>query len=395
MPPRGAPLLDKLRWLRPLEWVFLAFVLWVVSRAGFGALAALTPAVVDRSLLVLMVLVVVNTALLARSTRAEAWSNPDDPRRGRFQKTLPLALTPMVVLGALVVFALPGATASSDSGALLVAVTTVFYALAFASPPLLLWLALWRDAKRQARFELGRFGKVSASALIDVLRDWMPLGLIISGYAWMGAVMDLTPVQSADQALIELDRKLFFGVDPVLALQAIVSRPLSEWLAFAYSFFAPLYPITLGTLYAVAGRQAFRQTAFGLGFGLALAYMSYALVPAKGPLFVQEFSVPLGVEWTRGIKEALMDSTRITYDCFPSMHTTATLVMGAGLFRHARRVFFVLLPVIASIPFACVYLRYHYVIDVLVAFPYAAALVWLARRIEPDAPTSASPLPRS
>jgi membrane-associated phospholipid phosphatase len=79
-----------------------------------------------------------------------------------------------------------------------------------------------------------------------------------------------------------------------------------------------------------------------------------------------------------------MDETRITWDCFPSMHTTATLVMGAGLYRHARKAFFVLLPIIASIPFACVYLRYHYVIDVLVAFPYAALLVLVSRKVEPD-----------
>jgi membrane-associated phospholipid phosphatase len=373
-----------MRVLRPLEWVLLAFVAWVLIQAGVSALGALTPAVVGRSLLILMMMVLVNAGLLTQAARAEPWANPDDARRERFKRLLPLALTPMVVVAGLIAFALPSQQQQADSGALMHAITTFATGFTVSSPFFLIWLALWRDAKRHPELQWGRFFKVNGAAVVDTARDWAPLALIISGYAWMGAVMDLKPVQGADQKLIEIDRMIFGGHDPVIALQAIINRPLSEWLSFAYAFFAPLYPITLGALTVAAGRQAFRQTAFALGLGLVLAYVSYGLMPAKGPVFVQEFTVPLGVEWTQGIKAALMDETRITWDCFPSMHTTATLVMGAGLYRHARKAFFVLLPIIASIPFACVYLRYHYVIDVLVAFPYAALLVLVSRKVEPD-----------
>jgi membrane-associated phospholipid phosphatase len=36
-----------------------------------------------------------------------------------------------------------------------------------------------------------------------------------------------------------------------------------------------------------------------------------------------------------------------------------------GAFRHTRRLFWVLAPFVLCIPFACVYLRYHYVVDIL------------------------------
>ena len=57
-------------------------------------------------------------------------------------------------------------------------ITTVVHGLAYASVTLWLWLAAWRDAKREPDFVLGRFVRTNGSAMVDVLRDWVPLGLI-------------------------------------------------------------------------------------------------------------------------------------------------------------------------------------------------------------------------
>ena len=76
-----------------------------------------------------------------------------------------------------------------------------------------------------------------------------------------------------------------------------------------------------------------------------------------------------------------MDRTRITYDCFPSFHTAGALLLSWGCWRHARKVFWLTLPMVASIPFACVYLRYHYVIDVVAGIALASVLAWATPRL--------------
>lgn len=76
-----------------------------------------------------------------------------------------------------------------------------------------------------------------------------------------------------------------------------------------------------------------------------------------------------------------MDATRITYDCFPSMHTCCTVLLGWSAFRHVRPLFWWILPIVVSMPLACVYLRYHYVVDVLAGLALAAVMIWLTPRL--------------
>jgi membrane-associated phospholipid phosphatase len=60
-----------------------------------------------------------------------------------------------------------------------------------------------------------------------------------------------------------------------------------------------------------------------------------------------------------------------------------TLLWGA--FRHVRPLFWVLAPIVLSIPFACVYLRYHYVIDVIAGialFAFVATLTTRSKKLQ-------------
>jgi membrane-associated phospholipid phosphatase len=128
----------------------------------------------------------------------------------------------------------------------------------------------------------------------------------------------------------------------------------------------------MGAVFMTGNRPALRELATALGLALVVAYLGYSNVPVMGPAFKREFAVPLEYWMMEPLKVAAMDRTRIAYDCFPSFHTAGTVILAWGIFRHARRLFWWLLPITASIPFACVYLRYHYVADVLAGLALAA-----------------------
>jgi membrane-associated phospholipid phosphatase len=95
-----------------------------------------------------------------------------------------------------------------------------------------------------------------------------------------------------------------------------------------------------------------------------------------GPLFVETFEKNLDLYYTGWLKDQLMDRTRVPRDVFPSLHTAASLILLWASWRHLPRFTRFLAPVVLSIPLACVYLRYHYVTDVLAGIALTAAVAF-------------------
>jgi len=55
----------------------------------------------------------------------------------------------------------------------------------------------------------------------------------------------------------------------------------------------------------------------------------------------------------------------IKRDAFPSGHTAVTLVVLYLAYRFKKTLFWIFLPIVLSLVVATVYLRYHYVVDVI------------------------------
>lgn len=232
----------------------------------------------------------------------------------------------------------------------------------------LLWFAMGIRQKTEVPLVI-----VLKDRLGGWIRDWVPLLGLLYAYGVTEAVGPL--VRDLDPELARIDRWIF-GADPVALCERIATPLLSEWLAGSYVFYALLFPIVLGALYVDRDARKFQETCFALCLTLAIGYVLYNVVPAKGPLFTQTYATKLDLYFTGYVKEQLMDATRITRDCFPSLHTGAGLCLLVGALRHARRLGFAIAPMSSSIPFACVYLRYHYAVDVI-AGVVLCGVVWL------------------
>lgn len=380
--------------VRPIEWAVLAFLSFVLVRAGPGVFLEFRQLAGLRTVSVFFALAVVGTVLLAREFRAlPPLASP------RHRMMLAPALMPLLVVGGLVFSSPEFATELSRARAAQVIpmlATVVLRVGGLGLPTLVLWLLVGLELKRQGRVDPRAFVKGRLRELGATLRDWSPLLFILSAYAWMDAVGGGARVDDFDPVMAAADRRLFAGHDPLELLQPFITRPASEWLAFAYSFYAVLFPLVLGVV-STRGPAALREASFALGAALLIAYVSYTLVPVKGPLLSRSFDVSLELYLLASVKESMMDATRITYDCFPSMHTCCTVLLGWSARRHAPRLFWWLVPVLASIPIACVYLRYHYVVDVLAGLALASFMMLLTPRLNhsPSTATQSAGLPPS
>jgi len=187
-----------------------------------------------------------------------------------------------------------------------------------------------------------------------------------------------------DSALLALDEALF-GQTPALLTQSWVRPWLTEVLSACYfSYHLYLHGLlVVETLKPLPRAHALHEVLFT---AFAVGYAGYLFVPAMGPLSLlgPAFTVPLQGGVMTALNDAVVARGGAGYDVFPSLHVLITCVLLAHDARHARRRFLFMLPVCLGLFVSTVYLRYHYVVDLMAGFGVFVLLQW-APRSEPHA----------
>ncbi len=218
----------------------------------------------------------------------------------------------------------------------------------------------------------------------EIVRDWFPFLIILMMYysLWGGATHVLV-THDRDAALIAWDQRLF-GCQISLLLQKIVSPPLTEWMDFAYAFHLFNIPIVACFIYLRRPRARFREMMLGLIVISFIGLLGYILVPAVGPMYTLRNQYTVGLETPLTVfnrEMAFMDFARVRRDVFPSLHVGISFVVWLYAWRNSKRLFWILMPLILSLWFSTVYLRYHYLIDCVVGFILAPLSYLLANAL--------------
>jgi membrane-associated phospholipid phosphatase len=238
-------------------------------------------------------------------------------------------------------------------------------------------------------FVMGESGRAQAATNLrefarpywEIFRDWFPfLVILLMYYSLWGDATHLLVTRDRDAELIALDQWLF-GCQPSLALQRFVSPPLTAWMQFAYFFHLLNIPIVACYIYVRRERTRFREMMCGLIVIFFFGLLGYVLVPAIGPVYTlrDQYTVPLTQSlevFTRQME--FMDFARIQRDVFPSMHTAVSFIVWLYAYRNSRWLFLLLSPFILSLWVSTVYLRYHYLIDVIAGLILAPACFFAA-----------------
>ena len=163
-----------------------------------------------------------------------------------------------------------------------------------------------------------------------LLRNWFLLPFMLYGYRVQNFIIncDRNPgfLPDRDRWLIAADRFLF-GTDPTVWLERLVHPWLSELLQWIYAtdYFLPL--ILLLLLYHQRKRVPFQKSLLILIAGYLLSYLGYFIIPAIGPRFTIEHTVPLqGVLVREKLRDLIYCMESRPRDCFPSGHTEIPLL---------------------------------------------------------------------
>jgi membrane-associated phospholipid phosphatase len=225
----------------------------------------------------------------------------------------------------------------------------------------------------------------SGRKLWRVVRDFLPFLLVIWGYENMHLVTETVHFEDKHRWLIAADEWMFRGVNPVVWVERWVTSSLTNLMSAAYAGHFFFTPVLAMVLYRRGQIEGFRDTMLAIVMTLLVGFIGYVVVPSLAPCFTMRERFSVSLQGSPLAQKALdlytISALEVPRDCFPSLHTAVTLVALMFAWRLWRGYFWVLLPCAAALVFSTVYLRLHYVIDLVAAVPLAAFSVWATPRL--------------
>lgn len=225
-------------------------------------------------------------------------------------------------------------------------------------------------------------GRHDAAKGTHTLHAFLPVFLIPVLFNSMGDLIPWIRPHYFDDLLIRVDLSLFGGDHPTVLLERFIHPWLTIIMQFAYISYYPMAIVLAAVLIVKKKETAFDEAIFGILLCFYLSYLGYLLVPAVGPRFTLAHlqtrdlaASPLVV----AIQDTLNALENTKTDAFPSGHTAVALMTlyYAGKFRE-RVLVALLIPAVSGLIVSTVYLRYHYVIDVIAGIALTVMTVYLA-----------------
>lgn len=199
-----------------------------------------------------------------------------------------------------------------------------------------------------------------------------------------------------DDVLIACDR-FIFSTDPTVLLTKISFPALTEFLQISYMTYF-LMPLIQGIeLHFKGDDKVFNNFAALIIFCFYFSYLLYFFMPAIGPRFtLHDFSITsleMPGLWITDTLRAIVNQgggipsgvsnpeLYVNRDCMPSGHTMMTLMNMILAFRLKSKFKWLFLVFGVSLIFATVYLRYHYVVDVLAGIAFCFLALWIEPKL--------------
>ena len=241
-----------------------------------------------------------------------------------------------------------------------------------------------------ARSEVGKW-RVAA----DVLYRVGLIGAVIASFLQLDLIMPTVSERLVDLQLYNLDLAVF-GFEPAQSWDRYVTPRTTEWFSFFYySYFYILTAYLVPMALFEKRVRILSELSAGLLFVVCVGHCVYLAVPGLGPhvLLKGQFDHELSGDFWWPLVRSAVDSVsgateggRRT-DIFPSLHTACPTFLTLFTFRNrAHKPYRYVWPVTAfftvNIILATMFLRWHYLIDVVagltlagIAFAAMCALV--------------------
>lgn len=221
---------------------------------------------------------------------------------------------------------------------------------------------------------------ISGHRLFELMRRLYVIPVVYLMYDQVHSFVRVVHPTDFDELLIAADRAMF-GADPTHLLASISNPVLTEYLQVCYVLFYLLPILHAVDLWKAGNLDRLDRFIRAMTFCYFISYLAYFIMPAVGPRFTLHAYGDVSndlpgllltpalrnfVDVGGGIPIGVIDPVAVVNrDCMPSGHTWLTLVNIIMAFRFGSKSRWIFLVIGGSLIFSTVYLRYHYVVDVL------------------------------
>ncbi|MEI7892528.1 MAG: phosphatase PAP2 family protein [Myxococcales bacterium] len=213
---------------------------------------------------------------------------------------------------------------------------------------------------------------------------------ILGTFLQLHYILPTAASRSVDAQVLAFDLRVF-GFEPALLLDAYVTPARTEWFSFFYyGYFALLALHILPIMFLERRMQVLTEFSWGILLVYCVGQTTYLLVPGYGPYhhlagtFHNELTGAFWWPLVQSTVDSVQGSARL--DIFPSLHTAAPSFLTLFSLRHRKvlpfRYTWAVLGFFASqIIVATMFLRWHYVIDIIAGITLAVIAVSTGRLI--------------
>jgi membrane-associated phospholipid phosphatase len=221
----------------------------------------------------------------------------------------------------------------------------------------------------------------------ELARDSMPFVFCANVYASLHDLIRFFRAPDITASLARWDAALFGGTQPTVWAEQFIHPVATDFFTVCYWLFYVCGPLLGLFLWVKGDRRAFRYTMVSVVFCLYIGYVGYFAFPAAPPrLWMPEaYSIPLQGNTILDLTRSATAAVPLTAKgAFPSLHCAVALLALLLAWRHLRWFFWAQLPFAVGLVLGTVYLRHHWVVDILSGFlvtivAYAAA-PWIEDR---------------
>jgi membrane-associated phospholipid phosphatase len=243
----------------------------------------------------------------------------------------------------------------------------------------LLEMLLSSESPAGENLDTGKYLVSFFQPLAKIVRDWFPFLLLSACYyaLYTNLMLRVNP-HTADTVLSKMDAALL-GNQASFLLEPWINPWVTDFLSLVYFSYVFTLPGVALYFYLAQEKMIFRRVMMGYLTLMLMGIASYLLVPAIGPesFFASQYTRELNGSTVISSVDYIMRVGRVGYDCFPSLHVGIPLLLSFYLYQHRRKLFIPALAYVAIMCCATIYLRYHYLVDVMASFLYAPAAYWL------------------
>ena len=243
---------------------------------------------------------------------------------------------------------------------------------------------------------LARAAEEKKTRLMIGLHRWYCYPIIL--FVFKEIYLMVHPIHPIDYDawFISVDRWMF-GVNPTQWVAQFAHPALTELFQLAYFSYYLLFIIMGVEIYRRFPIEDFDHAAFLVVYGFYLSYIGYFALPGVGPRFTLHDFYAMNTElpglwFTEPIRNFVNGAESIPAgvpnpqdfvqrDVFPSGHTQLSLITVFLGFRYLLNSRWILTALASLLIVGTVYLRYHYVVDLLGGVLFFLVTIWTGDKI--------------